>query len=123
MTPPTRLGAALIEKIAVSTYSIPTDFPESDGTLEWNKTDIVVVQVHSGRVSGLGYTYADQATSHLISGLLAPIVKNRDAMDIPGCWWAMVHAIRNLGRPGISSMAIAAVDNALWYLKAKLFNL
>jgi L-alanine-DL-glutamate epimerase-like enolase superfamily enzyme len=123
MTPPPRLGTAVIEKIAVSTYSIPTDYPESDGTLEWNKTDAVVVQVHSGRVSGLGYTYADPATAHLISELLAPIVKSRDAMDIHGSWCAMVHAIRNLGRPGISSMAIAAVDNALWDLKAKLLNL
>jgi L-alanine-DL-glutamate epimerase-like enolase superfamily enzyme len=32
----------------------------------------------------------------------------------------MVDAIRNLGRPGIASMAIAAVDNALWDLKGKL---
>ncbi len=31
----------------------------------------------------------------------------------------MIQAIRNLGRPGISSMAIAAVDNALWDLKAQ----
>ncbi len=44
-------------------------------------------------------------------------------MDVPGIWSAMVHAIRNLGRPGIASMAIAAVDNALWDLKAKLLNL
>ena len=35
----------------------------------------------------------------------------------------MVRAIRNLGRPGISSMAIAAVDNALWDLKARVLDL
>jgi L-alanine-DL-glutamate epimerase-like enolase superfamily enzyme len=35
----------------------------------------------------------------------------------------MRHAIRNLGRPGIASMAIAAVDTALWDLKARLLNL
>jgi L-alanine-DL-glutamate epimerase-like enolase superfamily enzyme len=34
----------------------------------------------------------------------------------------MVQAIRNLGRPGISSMAIAAVDAALWDLKARLLD-
>ncbi len=34
----------------------------------------------------------------------------------------MVAAIRNLGRPGISSMAIAAVDVALWDLKARLLE-
>jgi L-alanine-DL-glutamate epimerase-like enolase superfamily enzyme len=44
-------------------------------------------------------------------------------MDVPASWASMVHAIRNLGRPGIASMAIAAVDNALWDLKARLLNL
>jgi L-alanine-DL-glutamate epimerase-like enolase superfamily enzyme len=35
----------------------------------------------------------------------------------------MVWHIRNLGRPGISSMAIAAVDVALWDLKSRLIGL
>jgi L-alanine-DL-glutamate epimerase-like enolase superfamily enzyme len=35
----------------------------------------------------------------------------------------MVRQIRNLGRPGICSMAIAAVDVALWDLKARLLDL
>jgi L-alanine-DL-glutamate epimerase-like enolase superfamily enzyme len=35
----------------------------------------------------------------------------------------MVRAIRNLGRPGIASMAIAAVDTALWDLKARVLDL
>jgi L-alanine-DL-glutamate epimerase-like enolase superfamily enzyme len=35
----------------------------------------------------------------------------------------MVRRIRNLGRPGISSMAISAVDVALWDLKARVLNL
>jgi len=44
-------------------------------------------------------------------------------MDISGAWACMRRAIRNLGRPGIASMAIAAVDVALWDLKAKLLGL
>ena len=44
-------------------------------------------------------------------------------MSVPARWSEMRHAIRNLGRPGICSMAIAAVDTALWDLKAKLLNL
>ena len=38
-------------------------------------------------------------------------------------WAAMVAQTRNLGRPGIASMAIAAVDVALWDLKARLLGL
>ncbi len=43
-------------------------------------------------------------------------------MAVPAAWEAMVHAIRNLGRPGICSMAIAAVDSCLWDLKARLLD-
>jgi len=44
-------------------------------------------------------------------------------MNVAGAWSAMVAAIRNLGRPGIASMAISAVDTALWDLKARLLEL
>ena len=45
-----------------------------------------------------------------------------DAMDVPAAWAAMTAAVRNLGRPGIAAMAISAVDNALWDLKARLLG-
>ncbi|MGH7905150.1 MAG: enolase C-terminal domain-like protein [Candidatus Binataceae bacterium] len=106
-----------------SAYKIPTDFPESDGTIEWKSTTLVVVEAPGGDATGIGYTYADTATAKLINDLLADVVRDRDAMDVPGAWAAMIHAIRNLGRPGIVSMAIAAVDVALWDLKARLLNL
>jgi L-alanine-DL-glutamate epimerase-like enolase superfamily enzyme len=107
---------------AVTVYTIPTDHPESDGTLEWTSTTIVIVEVSAGRVTGLGYTYGHKATAALISDMLLPIVSGRDAMNVSDCWIAMTRAIRNQGRPGIASMAIAAVDAALWDLKARLLQ-
>ncbi len=120
----TRLGSSLvpIERVEVSAYTIPTDLPESDGTIAWKSTTLVVVEATAGGVRSLGYGYADAATALLIRDLLAGIVVGRDAMAVPGSWHAMVHAIRNLGRPGICSMAIAAVDNSLWDLKARLLG-
>jgi L-alanine-DL-glutamate epimerase-like enolase superfamily enzyme len=115
-------GGVPIERIDVSAYTIPTDAPESDGTYKWDKTTIVIVEAHAGGKRGMGYTYGNVATGKLIETLLASTVKGRDAMDVPGCWLAMVEAIRNQGRPGISSMAISAVDAALWDLKARLFD-
>ena len=102
---------------------MPTDFPESDGTLEWNSTTLVVVQSYGGGKSGLGYTYANSATATLIQGLLSEVVNGQDAMSPGSSWNAMVTRIRNLGRPGIASTAISAVDIALWDLKARLLNL
>lgn len=114
--------AVPIEQIEVSVYTIPTDGPEADGTYAWDSTTMVLVEIAAGGIRGLGYTYADAATGLLIRNTLASVVEGRDAMDIPSCWNAMVHAIRNLGRPGISSMAISAVDVALWDLKARLLD-
>ena len=118
---PDRVGTP-VQRIQVSAYSVPTDSPESDGTLEWDKTTIVVVEATAGDARGLGYTYADSATAALIRDLLANVVRGRDAMDVAGCWWAMLSSIRNLGRSGIASMAISAVDIALWDLKARLLG-
>jgi L-alanine-DL-glutamate epimerase-like enolase superfamily enzyme len=111
-----------IDRIEVSAYTIPTDAPESDGTLEWHQTTLVLVHVSAGGTTGIGYSYANRATGVLIHDTLSSVVEGRDALDVAGAWDAMVASIRNLGRPGISSMAIAAVDNALWDLKARLLD-
>ncbi len=112
-----------IKDIDVSIYTVPTDFPESDGTLEWNSTTLVLVQASAGNKKGLGHTYADTATANPVHHLLAKAVEGRDAMAISACWNAMVCRTRNLGRAGIVSMAISAVDSALWDLKARLLDI
>src|ERR1700761_5053527 len=112
-----------IDDIEVAAYTVPTDAPEADGTLAWDATTIVVVHATAGGETGLGYTYADVSTAKLIESKLAGVVQGRDALRPQAAWEAMVGAIRNLGRPGISSMAIAAVDLALWDLKARLLEL
>ncbi|MBF6571521.1 MAG: mandelate racemase [Candidatus Binataceae bacterium] len=115
--------AVKIGRLRASAYCIPTDFPESDGTLEWKATTLVVVEAPGADQTGIGYTYADGATARLINDMLADVVEGQDAMATSANWRAMVRAIRNLGRPGISSMAIAAADNALWDLKARILGL
>ena len=75
-----------------------------------------------GGKQGLGYTYADTATATLIHETLAPYIKGMDAMSPPAVYMAMWRRLRNLGRPGICSMAISAVDCALWDFKARLLE-
>ncbi len=112
-----------IERVEVAAYTVPTDLPEADGTYAWDKTTLVVAHAFGGGERGLGYTYANVATAFVIEEHLAGVVRGRSALDVPAAWAAMVHQIRNLGRPGICSMAIAAVDSALWDLKARLLSL
>ena len=123
MSTAAKSASALIDRVTVNAATIPTDLPESDGTIAWDKTTIVIVEIHCGSASGLGYTYADVSAAALIESLLINVVIGCDVMDIPRIWNSMVRAVRNLGRPGIASMAISAVDIALWDLKARLLQL
>jgi L-alanine-DL-glutamate epimerase-like enolase superfamily enzyme len=111
-----------IQRVEVAAFTVPTDRPESDGTLEWDTTTIVTVHVSAGNVTGLGYTYADVSAGVLIERLLADVIVGRDALDVEACYVAMVQAVRNAGRQGISATAIAAVDIALWDTKARLLD-
>ena len=119
----TPVDSVVIEDLRVSAYTIPTETPEADGTYEWDSTTIVIVEVTAGGKQGLGYTYADSATAKLIDDKLKEVVVGNDAMSVQASWLAMLHSIRNLGRPGICAMAISAVDTALWDLKARLLDL
>jgi L-alanine-DL-glutamate epimerase-like enolase superfamily enzyme len=112
-----------VEDLEVGAFTIPTDAPEADGTLAWDSTTIVVAHAFAGGEWGLGYTYADVSTAKLVESKLAGIVKGADALDPQTCWAKLVSETRNLGRPGITSMAIASVDVALWDLKARLLGL
>jgi L-alanine-DL-glutamate epimerase-like enolase superfamily enzyme len=107
----------------VSTYAVPTDSPESDGTLTWNKTTLVLLEITAGGRTGIGYTYADSATATFIRKFLAHRIAGENAMAVTSVWARMIHDSRNLGRTSIVGMAISALDCALWDLKAKLLEI
>ncbi len=60
---------------------MPTDEPESDGTLSWDSTTIVVVEVHAGGATGLGYAYGDVAVATFVESKLSDVVEGRDALS------------------------------------------
>jgi L-alanine-DL-glutamate epimerase-like enolase superfamily enzyme len=112
-----------VEGLEVTAYEVPTDRPESDGTLEWASTTVIVVEACNGREHGIGYTYGDRAVAELIESKLCEAVRGVDAMRPPAAWVEMRRALRNAGQPGAGAMAVAAVDIALWDLKARLLGL
>ena len=56
-----------IDNVSAAAYRIPTEEPESDGTLTWTATTAVVVEVRAGDQTGLGYTYGSPACAALVS--------------------------------------------------------
>jgi L-alanine-DL-glutamate epimerase-like enolase superfamily enzyme len=114
---------ARIEDVRATAYAIPTDRPESDGTLEWDSTTAVVVEVAAEGTRGIGYTYGHHAIAEVVTSALGPAISGADALAPPAAWASMQREARNLGRRGLCAMAISAVDIALWDLRAKLLGL
>lgn len=119
----TRLVDHRITAGTVSLYTVPTDFPEADGTFSWTSTTMVLVQVESGSTRALGYSYADQATAVLAHKLLNEIVVGSDPFFHAATLQKLLAAIRNLGETGIAMMAVSAIDNAIWDLRARLLDM
>jgi L-alanine-DL-glutamate epimerase-like enolase superfamily enzyme len=116
-------GGPRIDAIDAAAFRIPTETAESDGTFQWDSTTLVVVHASSGRVRGMGYTYGAAEIVPLISSTLARCATGQPAMATEAAWNAMCAAVRNIGRPGLAAGAIAAIDAALWDLKARLLHL
>ena len=77
------LSKVKVNNIDVSAYKIPTDQPESDGTLEWDTTTLILIQISAGGKTGLGYTYSHISTASLIKNKLADIIKESGSYGYP----------------------------------------
>jgi L-alanine-DL-glutamate epimerase-like enolase superfamily enzyme len=115
--------ACPIDAVSVRAYRVPTKDPhESDGTAVWSATTMVLVEIDAGGATGIGYTYADTGTAAVIASELRPVLEGADALATGKRFADMQASIRNMGRDGITSMAISACDIALWDLKGKLLD-
>ena len=78
-------------------------------------------------LSGYGYTgthahlASDQLITRCITSCLAPLLIGQDSRDITRLWQRIARhpALQWVGRAGITTLAHAAVDVALWDVKAK----
>jgi len=112
-----------ISSLDVSAYRVPTAGPESDGTLEWDSTTMVLVSIKAGGKEGIGFTYADVSAAHFIISSLRDLVVGQHPMHIEKIFGEMHRQLRNNGNCGIAMMALSAIDIALWDLKSKIVDL
>ncbi|HEY9001271.1 MAG TPA: enolase C-terminal domain-like protein [Mucilaginibacter sp.] len=111
-----------IDELKATAYTIPTSEPESDGTLKWNSTTLVLVEISGMGKKGIGYTYAHSATAHFINEHLKDIVVGLSPFDIGKISDDILVSTRNEGNCGITRMAASAIDGAVWDLKARIFD-
>ncbi len=114
-----------IETVEAACYRIPLPVVLSDsthGSIE--AFELVTVRLRDVEgAEGTGYTYtvgaAGRAVVELVDRYLRPVLLGRDAGRIEQLWQRMWWALHYGGRGGTVSLAVSAVDIALWDLEAR----
>jgi len=114
-----------ISRVQVTAYRIPlpTVFSSSrHGQIP--DIELVCVRLEDDEgAEGLGYTYTigqgGLAIRAMIAHDLAPILLGQDPRRIEWLWQQMWWRLHWVGRGGAAALAVAAVDIALWDLKAR----
>jgi L-alanine-DL-glutamate epimerase-like enolase superfamily enzyme len=114
----------------VETFIVQTDIPRAvadsfNRAVRWGLPG-VIVRTDEG-LYGTGYTstltHGDHAVADVIDRHYKTLLLGEDPLDTQRHWermyWSDAHWV---GRLGITQMALAAVDIALWDLKAKVFG-
>ena len=115
-----------ITNLQTEHYCIPLPSVLSDSTHgDISHFSLVTVRVDNGDgYQGLGYTYTvgnigGAAVHTVIERDLKPLVIGADARNIEQLWQKLWWHTHFIGRGGLVAFALAAVDIALWDLKAR----
>ena len=115
-----------IEAVVCELFNIPLPQVLTDSTHgEMHHFSLVTVRVRCDDGSeGLGYTYTVGKTGGpsvlaLLTHDVVPLLLAEDPRRIERLWEKMWWALHYVGRGGIASFAISAVDVALWDLKSR----
>ncbi len=112
-----------IESIETAYYRLPLEPMGDAGHGDIDTEELITLTLRAEGLTGRGYAYTigrgGRAVKALIDHDLAPLVVGRDADDIGGLWDLMWQRLLYVGRGGLASFAIAAVDVALWDLRGE----
>ncbi|MEE4495893.1 hypothetical protein [Streptomyces sp. BE230] len=110
-------ATALLADIAVET-------DRTDAVQAFVKQETILVEITSAdglRGTGYSYTIGTGGTSvlALLQDHLLPLLVGEDARNVEGLWQRLFASTRSTTTGAITSLALAAVDTALWDLRCK----
>ena len=115
----------IIKRVAARHYVLPLSHPMTDATHGvMTQFEVVLAELETvcGR-TGYGYTYTigcgGAAIKALIERDLQPLLIGADANLVEQIWERMWRCLHYVGRGGLVSFAMSALDIALWDLKGK----
>ncbi|MFQ6396442.1 L-talarate/galactarate dehydratase [Nocardia sp. KC 131] len=118
-----------IEHVKLSSIVLPLNNPISDAKVLTGRqkpmTEVVFLFAEISTAAGhagIGFSYSKRAggpAQFAHAQEIAPVLIGEDPSDIAKIWSKLQWAGASVGRSGVATQAIAAVDIALWDLKAK----
>jgi L-alanine-DL-glutamate epimerase-like enolase superfamily enzyme len=110
-----------IERVETSYYRLPLEPMGDAGHGAIDSEELITLEIHAEGLAGHGYAYTigrgGRAVRSLIDDDIGPLILGQDATDIRSLWDLMWQRLLYVGRGGLTSFAIAAVDVALWDLR------
>lgn len=106
-----------IDTVEAETYAIPNETSLDDATQSFHTLELVVVEVGTDDGTGTGFTYTigegGETIERFVESTLRPVLEGGSAAP-RAAYERMRGGTTFVGREGISELAIAAVDIALW---------
>ena len=113
--------AMKIERVETAYYRLPLEPMGDAGHGAIDAEELITLELHAEGLTGHGYAYTigrgGRAVRSLIDDDIVPLILAQDATDIQALWNLMWQRLLYVGRGGLASFAIAAVDVALWDLQ------
>ncbi|MGC0144022.1 mandelate racemase/muconate lactonizing enzyme family protein [Pseudactinotalea sp. Z1732] len=116
-----------ITDVSVRMLDIPVEVPRSDAIQAFTSQETPFVEIRTDDgLTGRGYTYTigtgGSAVMALLRDVFVPQLPGQDARRIEAIWSALHGSTRATTTGALTSLALAAVDTALWDLKAQRQN-
>ena len=109
-----------IERIETAYHRLPLEPMGDAGHGAIDTEELITLELHAEGLTGHGYAYTigrgGRAIRSLIDEDIVPLILGQDASDIRALWDLMWRRLLYVGRGGLASFAIAAIDVALWDL-------
>lgn len=122
------IDAFAIKSVKTEYYHIPLAEPLVDASHGTHTFfELIVCRITgSNGVEGVGYTYTGGSGGRgiysLIKDDLTPRILSKNGADIESVWAGMQKDLHYVGRGGLLSFAISAIDIALWDIKCKTLD-
>ena len=88
-----------VTSLDAAVYVMPTDAPEADGTLAWDKTTMVLVTARAGGEQGIGWSYTAAAAAPVVTEHPRRRGRGPERADVAGAAEAMARACATWAGP------------------------